>query len=91
MTDEELDAIEARAKAASEHVWRSSYGDIVRHTGDSAGLIAESALDVPALAAEVHRLRGILAAVQSVIDGATCADDCYTVRSDVRDAMEGWR
>lgn len=54
MTDEELKAIEARANAATPGPWMKG---VTYDHGRNAEFIAASRTDVPALAAEVRRLK----------------------------------
>jgi hypothetical protein len=76
MTDEELIAIEARANAASSH-W-AEFGDV-----------SDSADDVPALVAEVRRLRGLVEAAyeEAYSNGFDPYSDQHWLTSDARREM----
>ena len=121
LTDEQLDAIAARANAAQPGPWlrytqsdhaslRSSNGEMVagtfgwewggiEHEAD-ADFIAHAREDVPALLAEVRRLRAAEQRVQALIQGddyrwIESADEPGFTREQVADALAGikrnWR
>lgn len=80
MTDEELNAIEARCKAATPGPWLGDSGRdiVVRDGGDwvsvfdykapNAEFIAHARADLPGLLAEVRRLQRLLAKYQVYAD-----------------------
>ena len=92
MNDEQLQAIKARANAATPGPWECHNDDfvVVLHDGvwhtisipdtsPNAAFIAAARADVPALVAEVERLRAELAAVP-VAEIGRMVDDSLTTR-----------
>lgn len=93
MSDDELNAIEARANAATPGPWEADGADVTtRYTSHSKGLvrwqvasyvdprdldfIVHAREDVPALVAEVRRLRGIEQEMEDLIERECRAPVC---------------